>query len=123
MKTPRIAFVEMFVRELERSRVLYEEILRPLGIEITYMDERVVVFAERFWLRESSDATENAEIGFTAPTPEAVQDFHRAGVAMGARILEKPTLRSGRFSAALEDPDANVIEAVYRLSGDPTARD
>jgi catechol 2,3-dioxygenase-like lactoylglutathione lyase family enzyme len=117
MRTSRIATVRMFVRDLDRSRLVYEKLLSPLAVEITYADQRLVVFGGRFQLYESSEPTENAEVAFSAPSPETVREFYRAGVRAGLRSIEAPRARGDRFSAAVEDLDANIIGAVYRVSG------
>jgi catechol 2,3-dioxygenase-like lactoylglutathione lyase family enzyme len=114
---PRIAFVAVGVSNLERSRAYYEKVLAVLRIEVTHADANAVVFGGRFTIYETSQPTENAEIGFRADSRDAVAKFHRVGLGAGFRELEPPTMHGDRFSTALEDPDANIIEAVHRGTG------
>jgi catechol 2,3-dioxygenase-like lactoylglutathione lyase family enzyme len=116
MTMPLIACVELGVADLARSRAFYGPLLLALGIETTHADDNFVLFGGRFRLYQTSEPTTGAEIGFTAKSQDAVVEFHRAGVAAEFHELEPPTMHAGRFSAAFEDPDANIVEAVHRTS-------
>jgi hypothetical protein len=49
-----------------------------------------------------------------APAREAVVAFHREAVESGFHEAAPPAGRHGRYSAAVRDPDANVVELAHR---------
>jgi predicted lactoylglutathione lyase len=60
--------------------------------------------------------TGRVHLAFQAANREAVDAFHRAGLAAGARSNGAPGIRPyhpGYYAAFLLDPDGNDIEAVY----------
>lgn len=124
--------VGIVFKDLERSGNLYKTILSELGIKLmedhTQRDETgwlvfsngapespfFVVAAGRpsFWAPESEAAKSPAHIAFRAPSREAVDRFHAAGVRHGARDNGKPGVRRGRYYCAfLIDFDGNNVEA------------
>ena len=59
-------------------------------------------------------------IGFAAPSPEAVDAWHAAGLANGGTAIEDPPgIREGSFGklylAYLRDPDGNKLCGFYRI--------
>lgn len=65
-----------------------------------------------FWNDEHKAARSPAHFAFKAPSHDAVQAFHSAGLAAGASNNGDPGVRRGRYYCAfLIDPDGNNIEA------------
>ena len=65
-----------------------------------------------FWEEHAEPAKTAAHLAFTAPSRAAVDAFHSAGLAVGARDNGAPGVRRGRYYCAfLIDPDGNNIEA------------
>lgn len=124
--------VGLVFEDLEQSGGLYKEILQQIGI--TLMEDHTqpdgtgwlvfgsgaseapffVVAAGRpsFWSDACTAATSPAHIAFRAPSREAVDNFHAAGIRHGARDNGKPGVRRGRYYCAfLIDFDGNNVEA------------
>lgn len=120
------------VRNLQRAGVFYRAVLAPLGIEL--MEDHTasdgtgwlvfstgapespffVVAAGRpsFWTDEHETARSPAHFAFRAPSRTAIDAFHSAGLAAGARNNGDPGVRRGRYYCAfLIDLDGNNIEA------------
>jgi len=124
--------VGVVFRNLGRSGDLYRGILRELGIELvedhTQPDGTgwlvfssgapqspfFVVASGRpsFWNEECRAAASPAHLAFRAPSREAVDAFHSAGVRLGAIDNGGPGVRRGRYYCAfLLDFDGNNVEA------------
>ena len=124
--------IGIVVSDLQRSARLYAHMLAPLGLRIvekhrTGPGEGWVVIASgepaapffvlaagrpSFWPAEARPAASPVHLCFRAPSREAVDAFHRAGLAHGARDNGAPGVRRQPFyDAFLIDPDDNNIEA------------
>jgi catechol 2,3-dioxygenase-like lactoylglutathione lyase family enzyme len=112
------------VRSYQVSKGFYEQALRPLGLIVLldWPDNRRAYFGvlhepSFFWLVESW-AAGGLDVTLIAPGPEAVDAFHAAAVAAGARSDWEPAIRPEHshdyYSARVLDPDGNSVEAVYR---------
>src|SRR5687767_12779752 len=89
--------------------------------------DSVLRFAERFMSTADSPAaggqlTGPMQSAFQAVDREAVNRFHKAGLASGGRDFGPPGERKnyhpGYYAAYLLDPDGNNIEAVHHGPGD-----
>ncbi|HVY15991.1 MAG TPA: VOC family protein [Rhodopila sp.] len=119
-------------RDLKTSARLYAHMLAPLGIQIVEKhrlaaDSAWVVFSTgkprspffviaegkpTFWTSAATAATSPIHLCFTAPSQEAVDRFHKAGLLHGARDNGAPGVRRPPFYCAfLIDPDGNNVEA------------
>jgi catechol 2,3-dioxygenase-like lactoylglutathione lyase family enzyme len=130
-----IDHVDIRVSDIGVSRAFYEAVLAPLGFgveserpdpnggrEVGFGGGRGVEFA----IHEPTSApgqdtvTSGAHIAFTAAGPEAVAEFHRAGLRAGGRDLgapgPRPVYSEGYYGAFVLDPDRNNVEAVCYLS-------
>jgi catechol 2,3-dioxygenase-like lactoylglutathione lyase family enzyme len=125
-----IDHLKVQVSDYERSKRFYAGVLQPLGFEILldWFDKRraylgVPPEASSLWLVESG-VTCGLEIALAAPSADAVNAFHAAAAAAGARTLHEPGIRnehSSRYYAArVLDPDGNSIEAVHRTAATET---
>jgi catechol 2,3-dioxygenase-like lactoylglutathione lyase family enzyme len=116
-----IDHVHLVVADVEESRRFYRAVLSVLGIALGG-DEK-----DHFWADElfvsSADSREaqgqrtgRVHLAFQATNQAVVDEFHRVGVAHGARSNGAPGTRHyhpGYYAAFLLDPDGNNVEAVY----------
>ena len=111
------------VRDFDESLRFYELALAPLGFErvaLTDADNRAAAFGvygrDDFWIHEGRPAG-RMHVAFDAESREAVDAFHAAAVAAGARDNGAPGLRPDYsdtyYAAYVLDPNGNNIEAVY----------
>lgn len=124
--------VGIVVKDLKRSASLYAHMLAPLGFRIlerhkTGPGEGWVVIGSgeaaapffvigagrpSFWLPGSTPGSSPIHVCFKAPSQEAVDAFHQAGLAQGARCNGAPGMRRQPFYCAfLIDLDGNNAEA------------
>jgi len=114
------------VTDYERSKRFYAQALAPLGfaIRLDWHQKRraylgVPPARSSLWLVESASSG-TLDIALSAASADAVDAFHAAASAMGARTVSEPGIRpecSDRYYAArVQDPDGNSIEAVHRIA-------
>lgn len=109
------------VRDLEASVRFYADALAPLGFALHSRDEAGAGFgpqdAPALWLLVDPAGRERGvHVAFRAPSREAVQRFHAAGLAAGGKDNGPPGLRLDYgptyYAAFLIDPDGHNVEAV-----------
>lgn len=107
--------VHIRVADLDRSRRLYEAVLRAL-------DPRILVEAGDGWLQAdelflSADGEPHpVHIAFQAQDEEAVRRFYDAGLAAGGSDNGAPgegSYHTGYYAAYVLDPDGDNVEAVF----------
>jgi catechol 2,3-dioxygenase-like lactoylglutathione lyase family enzyme len=117
--------VTIGVRDLERSKIFYDAILRPLGIERLYAEGETfagygIGSKAFFWIGQRAAQQTGAHIAFTAESRVSVDRFHQAALAAGGIDNGAPGLRphyhSNYYGAFILDPDGHNIEAVCHLS-------
>ncbi|MGZ3446614.1 MAG: VOC family protein [Myxococcaceae bacterium] len=116
-----IDHVHLVVADLEASKSFYRAMLSVLGVPLAgegkdhfWADELFVSTAES--RAAQGQRTGRVHLAFQAPNPAVVDEFHRVGLASGARSNGAPGLRPyhpGYYAAFLLDPDGNNVEAVY----------
>ena len=99
------------VKNLEASKLFYQQVLEPLGYKIAFAIPQA---AGDFWLSQGqSDASHFA---FCAETREQVDAFYQAGLAAGGQDNGAPGIRpqyhQPYYAAFVLDPDGNNVEAV-----------
>ena len=114
--------VGLRVADLARSTRFFQQVLEPLGHGLQSQGTGYAGFgpkgAAALWLHEhaAEGAARGVHVAFTAPTREAVQRFHAAGLREGGRDNGAPGLRraygESYFAAFLVDLDGNNVEAV-----------
>ena len=121
---PRVIdHVGVGVRDFEASLDFYEKALAPLGFErVAFIDadNRAAGFGvhgrDDFWIHEGRPAG-RAHLAFDAESHEAVDAFHAAALAAGARDNGAPGIRpqysDSYYAAYVLDPNGNNIEAVF----------
>jgi catechol 2,3-dioxygenase-like lactoylglutathione lyase family enzyme len=129
------------VTDIVRSAKFYEAALRPLGAKVVMRIDSTMALADdgdgnlagvafgdeytSFWLDVFHPTGVKQHTAFRATSREAVEDFHRHGLAAGGVDNGAPGLRldgypEAYYAAFLYDPDGNNVEAVYRESRAPT---
>lgn len=124
--------IGIVAKDLKASVRLYTRILAPLGIRIVEKhrlaaDSAWVVLSTgkpqspffvigegrpTFWSTTATVAASPIHLCFSAPSREAVDRFHEAGLLNGARNNGVPGVRRPPFYCAfLMEPDGNNVEA------------
>jgi catechol 2,3-dioxygenase-like lactoylglutathione lyase family enzyme len=116
-----IDHVHLVVGDVEASRKFYRAVLSVLGIGLGgegkdhfWADELFVSSADS--RHSEGQRTGRVHLAFQAPNREAVDEFHRVGLAAGAASNGAPGIRRyhpGYYAAFLLDPDGNNVEAVH----------
>jgi catechol 2,3-dioxygenase-like lactoylglutathione lyase family enzyme len=112
------------VRDYTTAKRFYEQVLAALGlvVRLDWPDKRKVFFGpdgepSSLWICES-DRAGRLELSLGAPDADAVDRFHHAAVAAGARTEYEPGIRPEYnreyYAARVTDPDGNSLEAVFR---------
>ena len=123
--------ISLGVADLERSIAFYEAVLAPLGIRrlMERSDDsgriRVAGYGDEqfpyFWLGRGGAGGGRVHVAFQAPSRPAVDAFHAAALAAGARDNGAPGLRPeyhpGYYGAFVLDPDGCNVEAVHHTFG------
>jgi len=121
------------VSNIEASAKFYDAILTPLGYIRAFEDLRpgerhqavgygFELDKDKFAIKERSAASlapgPGFHLAFAAPTREAVAEWHRIGVEMGAKSEGGPKVWAefgpNYFAAYLQDPDGWQLEAVCK---------
>ncbi len=113
--------VHLVVKDLEASKRFYKAVLGALDVP-TGGDAPDHFWADELYISTASSPaaqgalTGRVHLAFQAASRSAVDAFHKAGVAAGAKDNGAPGERPyhpGYYAAFLLDPDGNNIEAVY----------
>lgn len=122
-----IDHVSITVRDVEKAKPFYVAVMAALGAELVYDRAGALGFGERnrpeddghsylsVFDSPAAEPDPRRHWCFRAPSPEAVDAFHAAGVAAGGSSDGEPGLRRyhpGYYAAFLVDGDGNRIEAV-----------
>ena len=111
--------VDLHAGDFAASVRFYETVLAPLGIPKLFSDGGSACFSN-LNVVDRQPPTTGLHVCFHARSREAVDEFHRAGVAAGFRSNGEPGYREygpGYYAAYLLDPDGNNVEALYRDEG------
>ena len=119
-----ISHVSVPVRDLAAARHFYDIVLGTLGYRVV-MDAGVHGVAygasfPEFWIGHALEGSghpgNGVHVAFLAPSREAVDRFHAAGLELGATDAGGPGIRphydADYYGAFLRDPDGNKIEAM-----------
>ena len=129
------------VTDLSIARAFYDAIAKPLGLATTANSPDSFLFGKSreepipylwigtlrpsYWADGSRPGINQMHVAFIAPSREAVDAFHAAGLAAGGTDHGAPGPREGvpgYYGAFLLDPDGNNIEACFRKDpADPPA--
>jgi catechol 2,3-dioxygenase-like lactoylglutathione lyase family enzyme len=108
------------VRNLATARAFYAAALKPLGYEVLMEFEGVLgMGADKkpdLWLAQDSENARPPHLAFSAPDRNAVDAFHAAALAAGAKDNGKPGIRKDYhptyYAAFVLDENGHNIEAV-----------
>ncbi|HET7826000.1 MAG TPA: VOC family protein [Anaeromyxobacter sp.] len=108
------------VTDLAKARALYVAALAPLGYEVLVESEGGVGLGADenpdLWLVQDPAHVHPMHLAFAAPSRQAVDAFHAAALAAGAKDNGGPGLRAHYhatyYAAFVLDDDGNNIEAV-----------
>ena len=112
------------VLNYESAKRFYLRALEPFGFEVLldWHDRRRAYLGvppgpSTIWLVESRKAG-GLDVSIAVDDAQAVDAFHRAALAAGARNVFKPSIRPEHdlsyYAARVVDLDANAIEVVHR---------
>lgn len=114
--------------DLDRAKAFYDKLLGTLGVpparvdghRIFYMTKTGVFSVSKPINGEPATAPNGGTIGFAAPSPEAADAWHAAGLEAGGITCEDPPgVREGAtgrlYLAYLRDPDGNKLCALHRM--------
>ena len=112
------------VLNYESAKRLYVRALEPFGFEVLldWHDRRRAYLGippgpSTLWLVESRKAG-GVDVSIAVDNSDAVDSFHRAALAAGARNVFEPSIRPEHdpsyYAARVVDLDANSIEVVHR---------
>lgn len=127
-----IGHISIGVQSVELSKAFYTAILAPLGLHLVYEsapehgvptlgygpdpDYEVVNIFE--YGDEASPPGRGSHVAFNAPTRDAVEAFHAAGIRSGGTCNGAPDFREhfgpGYFAAFVVDPDGWRLETVCK---------
>lgn len=122
--------ISLGVRDLSVSGAFYDTVLAPLGYRRVLEKGIGMAYGPgpgrdgmMFWIVQP-DAniapSRGSHVGFSAPSRSAVDTFHAAALALGARDNGAPGLRpeysDDYYGAFVLDPDGHKIEAMCRGS-------
>jgi catechol 2,3-dioxygenase-like lactoylglutathione lyase family enzyme len=111
--------VTLRVHDLAASKVFYAAVLSPLGYAVIAEYPEAIGLGVKgkpeLWLTPDPAAAPQ-HVAFAAPTRAAVDAFHAAGLAAGARDNGAPGLRAhyhpNYYGAFIDDPSGHHMEAV-----------
>ena len=122
--------ISITVADIERAAPFWDAVMAALMVPQVVRNERQLGYGLRnrpdddshtylsvFKSRGRDFVPDNRHWCFRAPSQEAVDAFHAAGLANGGTCDGPPGLRAdyhpGYYAAFVLDPDGNRIEAVY----------
>jgi len=119
--------VSIGVSDLARSAAFYDAVLATLGYRRRTTRERTMSWHDpvtdtpHFWINLRDRLTvapdDGRHVAFRATSNEAVDAFHAAAIAAGARDDGapgfRPEYRDTYYGAFVLDPDGHKIEAVH----------
>ncbi len=120
-----LSHVSIGVTDFERSAAFYDAVLPTLGCRRVMGFPGAVAYGKafpEFWVQTPIDGQPGSvgngtHIGFIAPSREAVQAFHQAALAAGAKDDGAPGLRpnygEAYYGCFVRDPDGHKIEATF----------
>jgi len=129
-KLRAIYHVSIGVSDIERARRFYGATLQPLGYTLLWEVKEGARITSLGWGLHFPELWTNLPLGggspragigvhvaFHAQSAEAVDEFHQAALAAGAKDNGLPGYRTdydpGYYAAFVVDPDGNNLEAMW----------
>jgi catechol 2,3-dioxygenase-like lactoylglutathione lyase family enzyme len=112
------------VQDYDRSKAFYSRVLEPLGYRVLMSFDGMCGFGDElkpyFWIKRGDTPTQPMHIAFLARERAAVDAFHAAALAAGARDDGKPGVRAEYhphyYGAFVIDPNGHPLEAVIHAA-------
>ena len=112
--------------DLDRAKSFYDAVLGTLEVPPAAVDRHRIFYRTKTGVfsvslpidGQPATFANGGTIGFAAPSREAADAWHAAGIANGGTAIEDPPGErdgSGMYLAYLRDPDGNKICALHRL--------
>ncbi len=118
-----IEHVSVPVSDYKKSKEFYTRLLKPVGyvLQRDYAEWNAGGFCEgestSFWIVQKPDKVQPMHVAVGAKSKEAVQKFHKEGIAAGGKDNGAPGFRTDYgpdyYAAFVLDLDGNNIEACY----------
>lgn len=125
-----IHHLSLGVRELATGAAFYDGVLGALGLRRVFEDDEAIGYGVEddndilcLKLRAGAMAPgDGFHLAFAAPSRQAVDAFHAAGMRAGGKDNGGPGLREEYgptyYAAFLVDPDGHRVEAVCKGAGE-----
>ena len=121
--------VMLGANDLDRSRAFYDALLIAIGGRKSrtdaggrpiYMHDGGMLLLSKPIDGQPATHANGGTVGFAAPSPEAVDAWHAAGLAAGGTTCEDPpgvreSVVGKLYLAYLRDPDGNKLCALHKL--------
>jgi predicted lactoylglutathione lyase len=108
-------YVNLKVRDLNRSREFYKSIIESLGHTLS-AEENTFFTIDELMVTEDPTVSQSIHLAFQATSPASVKLFYKTALQHGGMPKGEPGeigQHIGHYSAFVLDPDGNIIEAVY----------
>lgn len=125
-----IDHISLGVSDIARAKAFYSAVLTPLGYRLMMEFDDAAGYGAThpsFWIGVPSGSSpalagSGSHVAFAAPDRAAVDAFHAAALAAGARDDGAPGLRPHYhptyYAAFVIDPDGHRLEAVHHGAAD-----
>jgi catechol 2,3-dioxygenase-like lactoylglutathione lyase family enzyme len=125
-----IDHLSSYATDYDATIAFYDAVFEPLGYnrcvnmtshwDTEWPERRICAYGPGqrpiFWISEVKEAKSPRHVAFEAKDNAAVDAFHAAGLAIGAKDNgapgPRPQYHPGYYGAFLLDPDGNNVEAV-----------
>lgn len=125
-----LTHVSVGSNDLVKAKTFYDAIFRVVGAQfcpqdnpdrVVYAKDNQIFFVTRPINGEPATFANGGTIGLEMSSPEAVVEWHKAGVAAGGEAIENPpgereVMGMKLFLAYLRDPDGNKLCAFHKVS-------
>jgi catechol 2,3-dioxygenase-like lactoylglutathione lyase family enzyme len=125
---PMIDHITLWAGDLPASRRFYSAALAPLGFGLEFERDGLLAFGSaesgRLILYAGERPVAGVHLAFSAPSREAVDAFHAAGLKAGGHDNgapgPRPEYHRGYYGGYVFDPDGNNVEAVHHAFNSET---
>lgn len=111
-----IDHVQLRAADLEASKRFYRAVLEPLGMAGAIVEGEGHFYVDELYIDKADGPVSRVHLAFQAKDRAAVDAFHKAALAAGAKDHGGPGERKyhpGYYAAFVLDPDGNNVEAVF----------
>ncbi|MEX0918190.1 MAG: VOC family protein [Candidatus Paceibacterota bacterium] len=117
----KLGHIGLPVKDIGKAKSFYDAVAPVIGLELIDASDEFVGYGAddsyEFYLHTGKAGITGLHICFEVNSKEAVDTFHREGLAAGGTDNGVPGIREDYsptyYAAFVRDPDGNNIEAVY----------